>query len=79
MRASFLLLARTHRRGLPLKKKSTSAISSPPPINLNNRTMSDNPSPKLRSTTMRRSVSMANYEEITGEEKKERLKQPDKP
>lgn len=39
----------------------------------------NNSSPKLRPLHMRRSASMANYEDITGEEKKERLKQPDKP
>ncbi|GAB1603221.1 diacylglycerol O-acyltransferase 1-like [Argonauta hians] len=40
---------------------------------------SNESSPVLTRRNMRRTVSMANYEDITEEKKKERLKQPDKP
>ncbi|XP_014770315.1 diacylglycerol O-acyltransferase 1 [Octopus bimaculoides] len=61
------------------------STSDTPPVNqLSNyegeeQVASDDYSPVLRRRNMRRTVSMANYEEITGEEKRERLKQPDKP
>lgn len=74
----------------PMTRVSSSKTSTPgvPPLSASNQlsnyegeeqVASDDYSPVLRRPNMRRTVSMANYEEITGEEKRERLKQPDKP